>query len=556
MIIDFKIFENNKIENIINGEIFTKTYVDIPHGYIAKVLYKKNINIGANMGDGSYWNVTQDCLNTYCGLTIDSSAYKKYVSDVIYKKLSHSARIYVKNNISFELEKEIENNKYDLYNKIKKISDGVYDPENDSYGLLIFNLKVLLDVEKKEPVIKRYNKEKFELNEQLVEFVRYDLEETISYYIGEDFEDGEIENKIKDLFKNKFILFWDEYGKMKEGIFNDLLLYIDEYGEINDIYIKIDDEKFHRMSEDNRIVNATKDEVEEKKPVIRWYKGGVLEGKEEYPFKKTIDLIDMGNSCCMPNDDFPDYNEFERKLKRKILYQYCRFQEEVETHDNKGHYERKKGEFIEGVVIDVEIESFFDMGATIKFTVIKEVVYPNYILLLPKYEVHPYTPVEIYLKKERKKQTINPELDPYGEEDWDNVQEGIKHADIDPYGEENWDENKETSNDGRIKSIFITAGLQRIRGRQMATLWAINKPQIPSKFYKKDRKLSDEFENFDEDTAGFLIFSDYYDDCTRKYKCPKCGKVSNRKRKHGDAFKCGKCGLFTRIYGNGLYIWE
>lgn len=42
------------------------------------------------------------------------------------------------------------------------------------------------------------------------------------------------------------------------------------------------------------------------------------------------------------------------------------------------------------------------------------------------------------------KKIENPDVDPYGEEDWGwEIQENVSHQDIDPYGEENWNSDKE-----------------------------------------------------------------------------------------------------------------
>jgi len=137
-------------------------------------------------------------------------------------------------------------------------------------------------------------------------------------------------------------------------------------------------------------------------------KKGVLEGKEEYPFKEKIDLYELGNSCYDPDEDFPDRNEMEAKLKRKILNQYCRFQEEIIRFTVDGIEDEVEGDYIEGKIVDVEIESFFNIDITIRFTVDNK-----------KYKVNPYTPVEVYLKEERKKPIVDPKVDPYGEEDWE-----------------------------------------------------------------------------------------------------------------------------------------
>ena len=40
------------------------------------------------------------------------------------------------------------------------------------------------------------------------------------------------------------------------------------------------------------------------------------------------------------------------------------------------------------------------------------------------------------------------------------------------------------------------------------------------------------------------------------FHCPRCGKASNNKQEHGDAYKCGGCGLKRQSFGNALYVWD
>lgn len=138
--------------------------------------------------------------------------------------------------------------------------------------------------------------------------------------------------------------------------------------------------------------------------------------EEQYPFKEKVDLYELGNTCCDPNDDFPDCQEFERKLMIKVLNRYCEFQEDVESVDKDGHIERVGGKIIKGKIVDVNIETFFDFDITIKFTV-EDIWYPEKLSLVHHYEVHPFYPVTVYLKEVRK--NINLELDPYQEEEWE-----------------------------------------------------------------------------------------------------------------------------------------
>ena len=149
----YKIFESNdnvrknlteicyestdkKLEKyIISGKKFKKKYATDFNGKVAKVFYTQNLNIGSNLGKGSYWNVTQDSLDIYSGerdQELDSK-YGEYFKDIIYKEIDDNFKIFVKYEIADEL---WDNEK--LYNKIKNISDGIYDPVYDDYGLLLF----------------------------------------------------------------------------------------------------------------------------------------------------------------------------------------------------------------------------------------------------------------------------------------------------------------------------------------------------------------------------------------------------------------------------------
>lgn len=38
--------------------------------------------------------------------------------------------------------------------------------------------------------------------------------------------------------------------------------------------------------------------------------------------------------------------------------------------------------------------------------------------------------------------------------------------------------------------------------------------------------------------------------------CPKCNKEADYEQQHGDAYKCGECGLNRQSFGNSLYIWD
>lgn len=41
-----------------------------------------------------------------------------------------------------------------------------------------------------------------------------------------------------------------------------------------------------------------------------------------------------------------------------------------------------------------------------------------------------------------------------------------------------------------------------------------------------------------------------------EFHCPKCGKLADEMPEHGNAYKCGNCGLNRQSFGNSLYIWD
>lgn len=134
------------------------------------------------------------------------------------------------------------------------------------------------------------------------------------------------------------------------------------------------------------------------------------ESIEEYPYQETVDLIDLGNRCIEPPDEYPDYGQLEDRISRKVLNKYCSFKEDQEVLDNKGDFvEKVPGKTIKGIVREVKVDSFFDIDCTIKFIMDDG----------NEYEVNPYSGVTVYLKEEPKKPFIDPILDPYGEEEWE-----------------------------------------------------------------------------------------------------------------------------------------
>jgi len=123
---------------IVSGHDFKSKYATDFKGKVAKVLYKKTLNIGSNMGKGFYYNVTQDSLDIYSGKRDKElhSKYGMYVYKIIYKQITDNLKIFVQEGVAWDL--EMGNNKDKLYESLKSMADGVYDPDQDDYGLLMF----------------------------------------------------------------------------------------------------------------------------------------------------------------------------------------------------------------------------------------------------------------------------------------------------------------------------------------------------------------------------------------------------------------------------------
>jgi predicted RNA-binding Zn-ribbon protein involved in translation (DUF1610 family) len=176
------------------------------------------------------------------------------------------------------------------------------------------------------------------------------------------------------------------------------------------------------------------------------------------------------------------------------------------------------------------------------------------------------------------KQIFHDELDPYGEELWevqDELTERI-HSDIDPYGEEKWeDEAEEIDRRNRMRGEEYERAARRRRqeyaetrrrGEEMYDEWCRHDHDYKTPGFGRifgDRKVAEFTKPFPgiagdypRDVAGGLVLSDFYDDDTHSYTCPKCFKVSRHNREHGTGWICGKCGLKSRNWGNGLLVWE
>ena len=89
---------DKKLEKyIISGKKFKNKYATDFNGKVAKVFYTQNLNIGFNLGKGSYWNVTQDSLDIYSGERDEEldSKYGEYFKDIIYKEIDDNLKIFV-----------------------------------------------------------------------------------------------------------------------------------------------------------------------------------------------------------------------------------------------------------------------------------------------------------------------------------------------------------------------------------------------------------------------------------------------------------------------------
>jgi len=181
------------------------------------------------------------------------------------------------------------------------------------------------------------------------------------------------------------------------------------------------------------------------------------------------------------------------------------------------------------------------------------------------------------------KQIFDPYLDPYGEELWE-VDENTKYkagdprGELDPYGEEIWDDRELARQPGRWDREIELYHQQMARGDELLAEWRANNNRYgQNKFIGKilgDKHVcsfGEEFDDTDHEVFGFdgpledynnpldagvLPLSDFYNDDTQIYTCPKCNKKSKVEREHGGGWICRKCGLNSRNWGNGLYVWE
>lgn len=91
---------NIKEYNLCNGLKFKKEYVEFEDKKIHKVVYKSGINLGSNLGIGTYYCATKECLDVYLGKTRDSSEYANFVKGIVSMDLPNDYIILVKLGIA------------------------------------------------------------------------------------------------------------------------------------------------------------------------------------------------------------------------------------------------------------------------------------------------------------------------------------------------------------------------------------------------------------------------------------------------------------------------
>lgn len=131
------------------------------------------------------------------------------------------------------------------------------------------------------------------------------------------------------------------------------------------------------------------------------------ENKEEYPFVEYVDIMNIGYKF-FDEYDYMDCLGFENRLKKLLLNNLVEFKESTED-DEIQDGRMMGGKIIKGIITDINISSFFEYEIIIKFTIEN----------VGEFEVFPEQKVKVFLKEERIKKEINRDIDPYGEEDWD-----------------------------------------------------------------------------------------------------------------------------------------
>ncbi len=81
---------------LLSASDFKKKYIEFSNKKLKKVLYKKKINLGSNLGEGEYWCTTDYCIDIYTGQDPDTRRYAPYVDKIIESDIPSNYKILVK----------------------------------------------------------------------------------------------------------------------------------------------------------------------------------------------------------------------------------------------------------------------------------------------------------------------------------------------------------------------------------------------------------------------------------------------------------------------------
>ena len=305
----------------------------------------------------------------------------EFVTDDINKirAIVNSIEVKKEYRVIFQFDVYINGKKVFLGRRIKIFGERVFS-ENDPYGEEVWE-----SVENWE--------EKYDLD--IV------FNDCWNEHAGDEENEQVAEEKINRDLKGKFIRFIDEYGKSKYGRFKDIK--IDTSSAKDDMegidyYIWLRDNVSRTpVSYDNHIIKIL--DEEETDTSLSWWKNGKLEEnfdqnhiEETYPFKETYDLP----SICLSFASEDDFDTIRARARFNKLF----LNKMVEFTD----FDTK--EKIIGKIEEIDIDDWFGE------------MYFYFVVNDQKHLIDHKNDIILYLKEERKK-NINTEVDPYGEEDWD-----------------------------------------------------------------------------------------------------------------------------------------
>lgn len=142
---------------------------------------------------------------------------------------------------------------------------------------------------------------------------------------------------------------------------------------------------------------------------IKWYnKGKFVNEKSEYKIIESYDMINIVSPYW--TEDYEDIfiEELNKRLEYLFKNKFCSLNYDGKTDENSNYIE-ENGK-IEGIIKNIYASYDFDPMLLAIFFIIDNI----------EYIVDPSKKVFVYLKKER---TTNPRVDPYGEEEWDDLNE-------------------------------------------------------------------------------------------------------------------------------------